>query len=158
MPSTTPNYGWTYPISSDDLNAGATSIGSLATGADASLAAEANARSSQDSYLLAALNNKVRAGNGTSQNITATVFSGTTDSLGRVSINCPSWLTGWLPFMIICGGGYYDGGVYPVWLGCAWNYESSSSTTTFVFRVRDNSTGGYLASKSVVLPYIVQAT
>lgn len=39
MPSSTPNYGWTYPISSDDLNAGATSIGSLATGADASLKA-----------------------------------------------------------------------------------------------------------------------
>ena len=48
MPSTTPNYGWTYPISSDDLNAGATSVGSLATGADASLAAEATARAAAD--------------------------------------------------------------------------------------------------------------
>ena len=48
MPSTTPNYGWTYPISSDDLNAGATSVGSLATGADASLKAEADARAAAD--------------------------------------------------------------------------------------------------------------
>lgn len=48
MPSTTTNYGWTYPISSDDLNAGATSIGSLATGADTSLKAEATARIAAD--------------------------------------------------------------------------------------------------------------
>lgn len=37
MPSTTSNYGWTYPISSDDLNAGATTIGSMANGIDTSL-------------------------------------------------------------------------------------------------------------------------
>ena len=48
MPSTTSNYGWTYPISSDDLNAGATSIGSLATGADASLKSEQDARVAAD--------------------------------------------------------------------------------------------------------------
>lgn len=48
MPSSTPNYGWTYPISSDDLNAGATSIGLLATGADTSLQAEAVARTNSD--------------------------------------------------------------------------------------------------------------
>lgn len=54
MPSTTPNYGWTYPISSDDLNAGATSIGSFATGADASLASEAAARAAADSAEAAA--------------------------------------------------------------------------------------------------------
>jgi len=48
MPSTTPNYGWTYPISSDDLNAGATSVGSLATGIDTSLQAEAVARTNSD--------------------------------------------------------------------------------------------------------------
>lgn len=37
MPSTTPNYGWSYPISSDDLNAGASTIGSFATSADATV-------------------------------------------------------------------------------------------------------------------------
>ena len=56
MPSTTPNYGWTYPISSDDLNAGATSIGSLATGADSSLAAEASARAAADGLMAADIN------------------------------------------------------------------------------------------------------
>ena len=53
MPSTTSNYGWTYPISSDDLNAGATAIGSLATGADSSLKAEANTRASADGLMAA---------------------------------------------------------------------------------------------------------
>lgn len=41
MPSSTPNYGWSYPISSDDLNAGATTIGSFATAADATMATKA---------------------------------------------------------------------------------------------------------------------
>lgn len=40
MPSTTTNYGWSYPISSDDLNAGATTIGTLATGIDSTVKAQ----------------------------------------------------------------------------------------------------------------------
>lgn len=56
MPSTTSNYGWTYPISSDDLNAGATSIGSLATGADTSLASEASTRAAADALMASDIN------------------------------------------------------------------------------------------------------
>lgn len=79
MPSTTPNYGWSYPISSDDLNAGATSIGSLATGADASLKAEATARAAADTTLTTAVNQRPT---GTMANIDAGVYNVTTDANG----------------------------------------------------------------------------
>lgn len=66
MPSTTPNYGWSYPISSDDLNAGATSIGNLATGADATvktiadnLATETANRVTGDNNLTSFINGKI---------------------------------------------------------------------------------------------------
>ena len=68
MPSTTTNYGWTYPISSDDLNAGATSVGSLASGIDASLATEASTRAAADANRYtkaevdAGLANKIQVG------------------------------------------------------------------------------------------------
>ena len=48
MPSLTPNYSWPYPISSDDLNAGATEIGNLANDIDTDLKAEENARIAAD--------------------------------------------------------------------------------------------------------------
>lgn len=41
MPSSTPNFNWPYPISSDDLNAGATEIGNLANAADTTMATRA---------------------------------------------------------------------------------------------------------------------
>lgn len=41
MPSSTPNFNWPYPISTDDLNAGATEIGNLANAADTTMATRA---------------------------------------------------------------------------------------------------------------------
>lgn len=71
MPGSTSNFGWTYPISSDDLNAGASTIGSLATSIDAALAVT-NTN----------IANKVRE-SGVSKNISVGVYAVTTDANGR---------------------------------------------------------------------------
>lgn len=105
MPSTTSNYGWTYPISTDDLNAGATSIGSLATGADSSLKAEENARVSAVNTLTTAVNARPTS-NKASINISyqsvSTNSSGdfTYSSTGRVII-LKAWRAGYTASVVV---------------------------------------------------------
>jgi len=70
MPSTTTYYGWTYPISSDDLNAGATSVGSLATGIDSTVKTLANLVQNLDATKLEAV-----------------TFSTTTSSVGTLNFS-----------------------------------------------------------------------
>lgn len=85
MPSSTSNYGWSYPVSTDDLNAGATTIGSLATGIDSSLKTEALTRQGDVSTLTAAIDGKVKQGT-VVKNIAISAFTVTTASNGSFTL------------------------------------------------------------------------
>lgn len=86
MPSTTPNYGWQYPVSSDDLTAGASQIGTMITAADASLAAEAATRAAADSTLQANINAKITSGS--TPVVAAIMFTAlTTNASGQFTIS-----------------------------------------------------------------------
>lgn len=75
MPSTTPNYSLPYPISGDDLNAGATQIGNLANAVDYQLLSANQTRQGAD----VALQNNIDA--------LAATRSASKDSLGIVIPN-----------------------------------------------------------------------
>lgn len=87
MPSTTPNYGWSYPISSDDLNAGATTIGSLATSADSTVKTVANNLATETTNRISADNALDAAKpNCTFDNIEYAWITTTTNGSGQITL------------------------------------------------------------------------
>lgn len=134
MPSTTTNYGWTYPISSDDLNAGATSIGSLASGADASLKSVFDtALSRVMEETPAVLNREVKFG----------YSFPTTNSLGGVLLNDAKWTSA------VFGNCQASG-----WLGISAAYVTSTGYLTFGGWNISTSTYGPVGSTTIRVNWV----
>lgn len=102
MPSTTSNYGWSYPISTDDLNAGATTIGSLATGVDSTLYANLTSLSSSLSSEATTRGNADNALNAAKPDSNYNYIDGavaqttTTNASGEITIGWPAWDSVWI--------------------------------------------------------------
>ena len=132
MPSTTSNYGWTYPISSDDLNAGATSIGSLATGIDTSVAA-----------LSTTVNNKITTPAGVPVNATLYTVAVSTNSSAAFALSGVNYNN------TVFGASYY-GTAWPV----IFVIHNNTIPTTWTVRGLDYTGDfGYLTSTIITVTY-----
>lgn len=159
MPSTTSNYGWTYPISSDDLNAGATSIGSLATGVDATVKSIDNAKAPLASP---ALTGAPTAPTGTLATYTTRIATHefVIDTVGANQVQQSSYLvtTG-------AGGTFtfpWSGDAAILFAGSKWPWNGlisfictdATPTSPSTFLAFETHTGAAIASQTVRVNYI----